>query len=115
MGLGGIAPAHQARLEVLPEELRHLARKGLTAAAVIANFHRQRVIPLTERSLLIFDLTPEAPASGSRTSLVLLPGDVTAQRAKNAVAVDLPHNNGSWTSDIALNCRGTRGSKLYDG
>ena len=33
-------PAHQARLEVLTEALRHLARKGLTAVAVIANFHR---------------------------------------------------------------------------
>ena len=65
-------PAHQARLEVLTKALRHLARKGLTAAAVIANFHRQRVIPLTERSLLIFDLTPEARASGSRTSLMLV-------------------------------------------
>jgi len=33
-------PAHQARLEVLTKALVHLARKGLTAAAVIANFHR---------------------------------------------------------------------------
>ena len=29
-----------------------------------------------------------------------------------AVAVDLPHGNGSWTSDIASNRRGMRGSKL---
>ena len=64
MGLGVAPPAHQARLEVLTEALRHLPMKGLTAAAVIANFHRQRVIPLTERSLPIFDLTPEARASG---------------------------------------------------
>ena len=71
--------------------LQHLARKGLTAAAVIVNYHRQRVIPLTERSLPIFDLTPEAPASGSRTSLVLLPRDVTSRRARNAVA-EFPDN-----------------------
>ena len=32
-----------------------------------------------------------------------------------AVAVDLPQDNGSWTSDIAPNCQGTQGSKLYDG
>ena len=63
----------------------------MTAAAVIANFHRQRVIPLTERSLPIFDLTPEARASGSRTSLVLLPRDVAARRARNAVA-EFPDN-----------------------
>jgi len=84
-------PAHQARLQVLTEALRHLARKGLTASAIIANFHRQRVIPLTERSLPIFDLTPEACASGSRTSPVLLPHDVTARRARNAVA-EFPDN-----------------------
>ena len=71
---------------MLTEALRHLARKGLTAAAVIANFHRQRVIPLTEMSLPIFDLIPEAPASGLRTSLVLLPRDVAARRARNVVA-----------------------------
>jgi len=71
---------------VLTDALRHLARRGLTAAAVIVNFHWQRVIPLTERSMPIFDLTPEAPASGSRTSLVLIPYDVAARRARNAVA-----------------------------
>ena len=58
----------------------------MTAAAVIANFHRQSVIPLTERSLPIFDLTPLAPVSGSRTSLVLLPRDVAGRRARKAVA-----------------------------
>ena len=49
------------------------------------------MITLTERSLPIFDLTPEAPASGLRTSLVLLPRDVAARRAKNAVA-EFPDN-----------------------
>ena len=63
----------------------------MTAAAFIANFQRQRVIPLTKRSLPIFDLTPEARASGSRTPLVLLPRDVAARRAKNAVA-EFPDN-----------------------
>ena len=74
----------------------HLAWRGLKAAAVIANFHRQRVIPLSERSLPIFDLTPEAPASVSRTSLVLLPCDVATRRAKNAVG-EFPDNpNDLW-------------------
>ena len=51
-------PAQQDKLEVLTDALAHLVRKGLTAAAVIANFHRQRVIPLVERALPIFQLTP---------------------------------------------------------
>ena len=54
------------------------------------------MIPLTERSLPIFDLTPEAPSAGLRTSYVLLPHDIVARRAKNAVA-DFPDNpNDLW-------------------
>ena len=49
---------------MLTNALQRLARKGLTAAAIIANFHQQRVIPLTERNLPIFDLTPEGPVHG---------------------------------------------------
>ena len=89
-------PAHQAWLEVLTEALVHLARKGLTAAAIIANFHRQRVIRLTEWSLPIFGLTPRVPASGSRTSMVLLPRGVAARRVRNAV-VEFPDDaNDLW-------------------
>ena len=99
MELGGIGvspPPHQARLEVLTNAMQRLARKGLTAAAVIANFHRQKVIPLTERSLPIFELTPEASSAGSRTSYVLLPRDVAAWRTRNAVA-EFPDNpNDLW-------------------
>ena len=86
----------QARLEVLTEALVHLARKGLTVAAVIANFHRQRVIPLTERSLLIFDLTHGVSASGSRTLTVLLPRGIAARRARNAVAEFPDDANDLW-------------------
>ena len=81
---------------MLTNALQCLARKGLTAAVVITNFHRQRVIPLTERSLPIFELTPEASSVGSRTSYVLLPRDVAARRAKNTVA-EFPDNpNNLW-------------------
>ena len=79
-------PAHQARLKVLTDALERLDRRGLTAAAVIANFHRQRVIPLMERVLPIFKLTPGTRASGSRTSVELLPRDIAARRARSAVA-----------------------------
>jgi hypothetical protein len=68
VGLGGVAPKQQARLEVFTNALQYLAKKELTAAAVIANFHRQRVIPLMERRLPIFELTPQAAAEGSRMS-----------------------------------------------
>ena len=68
-------PAHQARIEVLTEALVYRARKRLTASSVIANFHHQRVIPLTERSLPIFGLTPGVPASGSRNAVAEFPND----------------------------------------
>jgi len=82
-------PAQQDKLEVLTDALAHLARKGLTAAAVITNFHRQRVIPLVERALPIFQLTPGSQVEGSRTLFKLLSHTTTAQRAKYAVA-DFP-------------------------
>src|SRR4029079_18851552 len=84
-------PAQQARLQGLTDAPARLARKGLTAAAVIANFHRQRVIPLVERALPIFQLTPGSQAEGSRTSFKLLSRTTAAQRAKYAVA-EFPHD-----------------------
>ena len=91
VGLGVSPQAQQAKLEVLTDALAHLARKGLTAAAVIANFHRQRVIPLVERALPIFQLTPGSQAKGSRTSFKLLSRTTATRRAKYAVA-EFPHD-----------------------
>jgi len=81
----------QAKLQGLTDALAHLAKKGLTAAAVIANFHRQRVIPLVERALPIFELTPGSQVVGSRTSKKLLSHTAAARRAKYAVA-EFPQN-----------------------
>ena len=55
-------------------------------AAVVANFHRQRVLPLMERRLAIFQLTPQAASYALQMSGELLSHDVTAQRAKYTVA-----------------------------
>ena len=43
-----------------------LVEKGLTAAAVVANFHWQRVLPLMERKLPLFQMTGDAPYEGTR-------------------------------------------------
>ena len=79
-------PEQQAKLKVFTDALRHQANKGLTAAAIIANFHRQRVLPLTERKLAIFHLSPEAAVEGSWMARRSLSRDTAAQRAKSAVA-----------------------------
>ena len=83
--------AQQDKLEGLTDALARLAKKGLMAAAVIANFHRQRVIPLVERALPIYQLTPGSQVEGSRTSNKLLPHTTAAWRAKYAVA-EFPQN-----------------------
>ena len=83
--------AQQAKLEGLTDALAHLARKGLTAAVVIANFHRQRVIPLVERALPIYQLTPGSRVEGSRMSSKLLSHTSAARRVKYAVA-EFPQN-----------------------
>ena len=67
------------------DALRHLAKKGLRAATVIANFHRQRVLPLMERKLAIFQLTSKASVEGSRMSAEDLPHGIATARAKSAV------------------------------
>jgi hypothetical protein len=83
----GVLPAErEAKLQVFTKVLQCLAGKGLTAAAVVASFHRQRVLPLMERKLAIYQLTPQAMSEGSRMVVELLTHDVTTQRAKRTVA-----------------------------
>ena len=91
------------------EALQYFAKKGLTAAAVIANFHRQRVIPLMERRLAIFEMTPEAATEGSRISSGLLPLDAAAQRAKSAVARFPSNPEDLWGS----RCTPRRGTSVW--
>jgi len=66
---------------VYTDALRCFVEKGLTVAAVVANFHRQRVLPLMERRLPIYKLTPGASSKGSRMMGELLSREVAAQRA----------------------------------
>ena len=48
----GMSPAErQSKLKVYTDALCRLTGKGLTAAAVVANFHRQRVLLLMEMKL----------------------------------------------------------------
>jgi hypothetical protein len=68
-----------------------LAGKGLTAAIVIANYHRRRVLPLMERKLPLFQMTGDAPFEGTRMMEEFLFDDVSAQRA--ARVVSQPLNN----------------------
>ena len=66
--------------------LQHLADKGLTAAIVITNFHRRRVLPLMERKLPLFQMTGDAPYDGTRMVEEFLSDSVSAQQAGRAVS-----------------------------
>jgi hypothetical protein len=49
-------PSHQTRLDSLLAALKDLADGGLTAGCVLANLHHQRIVPLMERPLRIFEM-----------------------------------------------------------
>jgi hypothetical protein len=66
----------QKNLEPLLKALEVLRIGGLTAAGVIAAIHRRRVLPLVERWLPPWEMTPEADLEGSRMSSDPLPVDV---------------------------------------
>ena len=71
----GVPHERQPRLKVLTDALQRLAKKEQTAAAVIANFHRQRVIPLMERRLEIFELAPKAVALRAKSAVSHFPSN----------------------------------------
>ena len=78
----------QKNLEPLLKALEALRKGGLTAVGVIAAIHRRRVLPLAERRLPLWEMTPEADLEGSRMSSNPLPIDVLHGRV--AVALGKP-------------------------
>jgi hypothetical protein len=78
----------QKNLEPLLKALEALRKGGLTAAGMIAAIHRRRVLPLAERRLSLWEMTPEADLEGSLMSSNPLPVDVLHGRV--AVALEKP-------------------------
>jgi hypothetical protein len=74
--------------------LKHLADRGLTAGCVLANVHHQRIVPLMERRLRIFemdeDMDPIALAE-SRLLQDLFPREYAATRAQRAIDLGAGH------------------------
>ena len=85
---GVSGPEQREKLTPLTDALHSLAEAGLTAAVVIANFHRRWVVPLMERALPIFKIMESAdPAAlaGSRMLEEPLLVAYAATRVKCAV------------------------------
>jgi hypothetical protein len=81
-------PQHRDRLDSLMAALRNLAGRGLTAGAVLAFLHHQRVVPLMERPLRIFEMTETADSIALARSRMLqapLLREYAATRARSAV------------------------------
>lgn len=74
-----------ATLQPLLEALQELRDGGLTAAGVVAAIHRRRVLPLTERRLLLSKMTPGVDLKGSQMSSVPLPADDLHRRVAGTV------------------------------
>jgi hypothetical protein len=71
----GTPHGRQKNLQPLLKALGELRKGGLTAAGVVAAIHRRRVLPLTERRLPLWEMTPEAALEGLRMSSDPLPVD----------------------------------------
>jgi hypothetical protein len=61
----GAPRERQKNLQPLLEALQELRDGGLTAAGVVAAIHRRRVLPLTERRLLLSEMTSGVDLGGS--------------------------------------------------
>jgi hypothetical protein len=66
--------------------LEELREKGLTAVGVVAAIHRRRVLPLTERRLLLWEMTPGVDLKGLQMSSDPLPTDDLHRRVADTVA-----------------------------
>jgi hypothetical protein len=68
--------------------LKHLADRGLTAGCVLANLHRQRIVPLMERQLRIFEMDEDVDPIALADSRLLrdpFPREYAATRARHAI------------------------------
>jgi hypothetical protein len=62
-----------------------LRDRGLTAARVVAAFHRRRVLPLTDHRLHLDEMTPEASMESSRMASAALPTNKLLRQVKGMV------------------------------
>jgi hypothetical protein len=81
----GAAREKQKNLQPLLEALQELRDGGLTAVGVLAAIHRRRVLPLTERRLLLSEMMPGVDLEGSQMSSVPLSADDLHRRVGGTV------------------------------
>jgi hypothetical protein len=103
----GVSPSsHQEQLESLTSVLKDLADAGLGAASVLANLHHQRIIPLMERELRIYEMSDTTdPTALARSRLLYerFPQEYAATRARHAINLrSVPHGRDDLWSFVML-------------
>ena len=81
----GVARDDQPKLWPLLEALQRLRGRALTAAMVVAAFHRRRVLPLMARRQRLFEMTPDKPIDGIRLSAATLSDEEVLRRVRETV------------------------------
>ena len=81
----GVPKDDQPKLQPLLEALERLRGHSLTAAVVVAAFHRRRVLPLMARRQRLFEMTPSEPIDGIRLSAVALSNEEVLRRVRETV------------------------------
>jgi hypothetical protein len=81
----GTPRERQKNLQPLLRALEELREGGLTAAGVVAAIHRRRVLPLTERRLPLWEMTPGVDLEGLQMSSDPLPTDDIHRRVADTV------------------------------
>jgi hypothetical protein len=82
--------SHQVRLVSLLTTLKNMADAGLGAASVLTNLHLQRIVPLMERELHIYEMSEAANPTSLACSRFLperLPQEYAATRASRAISL----------------------------
>jgi hypothetical protein len=75
----------QKNLQPLLKALEELRKGGLTAGGVVAAIHCRRVLPLTERRLPLWEMTPGVDLEGLRMSSDPLPFDDLHRRVASTL------------------------------
>jgi hypothetical protein len=65
--------------------LQKLLDRSLTAVGVVAAFHRRRVLPLANRRLRLYEMTPEASVESSQMASTALSIDKLLRWVKGTV------------------------------
>ena len=81
----GVPKEDQPKLQPLLEGLERLWGRCLTAAVVVAAFHRRRVLPLMARRWCLFDMRPNEPIEGIRMSAAALSDEEILRRVRETV------------------------------